>query len=397
MSLERGLREVLVGAGHWKNRMRLLVIMATHSPWSQSVAASLTALGHEVHVVDMEKGSRRGLVNASIAGIRDDFNRFQGRVAGVHFLTTPVSGNLRYLLAAPQLRLLSRRLGVDMALALYGGGFGLLAYLSGIRPYCVYVVGSDVFLATAVARRISRRVFKAAAQVFANGKYLAERSREWAPGARVTELLIGVDTKQFTPADFSRRPVQIICTRGFEPVYNSGAIVRALARLPVGLPEYRMVFTSARNLGLSGAPALAERHLAPAVRARVEFYGGVPYAAILQALSHSHIFVSMSRSDGTATSLLEALGTGLFPVLSDIPQNREWIDRGVGNGRLVPLDDDVALARALADCITHVDRLAAYSEGNRRLVFDRADAERTRLALSVALEEDHVTHLRRRA
>jgi len=377
--------------------MRLLVIMATHSPWSQSVAVSLTALGHEVHVVDVEKGPKGGIGSPTIAGIRDDYNRFQGSVAGVHNLTSPVGGPLRHFWAAPQLRRLFRRLQADMVLTLYGGGFGLMAYLSGVRPYCIYVVGSDVLQASAAARRFNRLAFRAAAQVFANGKYLAERTRAQAPGARVTALLIGVDMGQLAPADFSRRPVQIICTRGFKPVYNSGAIVRSLAKLPVGLPEYRMVFTSARDLGLSGVPALAARHLAPAVRARVEFCGGGSYAAILQALSHSHIFVSMSRSDGTATSLLEALGTGLFPVLSDIPQNREWVDRGVGNGRLVPLDDDDALAEALGDCIAGVDQLAVHSEGNRRMVYERADAERTRLVLSVALEEAHATHLRRRA
>jgi hypothetical protein len=63
----------------------------------------------------------------------------------------------------------------------------------------------------------------------------------------------------------------------------------------------------------------------------------------------------------------------------------------------VPLDDDDALAGALADCIARVDRLAAYSEGNRRKVFDRADARKTRIALSVAVEEALGTHRRWRA
>ena len=365
--------------------MKLLLIMTALCPWSQSVATSLTALGHEVHVVDMKNKPQPGLASASIDGIRDDFNRFRRRMAGVHFLTTPVRGNLCYLWAAPQLRLISRRLGIDMALALYGGGFGLMAYLSGIRPYCVYVVGSDVLLAPPVSRRISRRVYKAAAHVFANGKYLAACTRERAPGARVSELLIGVDTRRFTPADFYKRPVQIICTRGFQALYQNDAIVRALALLPIKLPEYRMIFTSGGEK-LPEVRALADRLLPPAVRGRIEFIEGVSYGTILETLSRSHLFVSMSRSDGTATSLLEALGTGLYPVLSDIPQNREWIDPGVGNGRLVPLDDDAALAGALADCIAGVDQLAVHSEGNRRMVLDRADAQKTRIALSAALE-----------
>jgi glycosyltransferase involved in cell wall biosynthesis len=373
--------------------MRLLVMMATHSPWSQSVATSLAVLGHEVHVVDVEKGPRGGVASPTIAGVRDDYIRFQGSVAGVHTLTSPVGGPLRHLWAAPQLRRLFYRLQADMVLTLYGGGFGLITYLSGVRPYCIYVVGSDVLLASTLAREVNQWTFRAAARVFANGRYLSERTRVQAPNARVTELLLGVDPYQFTQADLSRRPIQIICTRGFDAVHNSGSIVRALARLPVGLPEYRMVFTSAGGR-LPQVRALADRLLPPAVRCLVEFSRGGSYATLLQDLSNSHIFVSMSRSDGTPTSLLEALGTGLYPVLSDIPQNREWIDHSVGNGRLVPLDDDDALAGALADCIAQVDRLAAYSEGNRRMVFDRADARKTRATLSVALEEALAVHRR---
>ena len=179
-------------------------------------------------------------------------------------------------------------------------------------------------------------------------------------------------------------------------MYQNDAIVRALALLPIKLPKYRLIFTSGGEK-LPEVRALADRLIPPAVRARIEFFEGVSYGTILETLSRSPIFVSMSRSDGTATSLLEALGTGLYPVLSDIPQNREWIDPGVGNGRLVPLDDDTALAGALADCIIQVDRLAKSSERNRRMVLDRANAERTRLALSATLEEVHITHLRRRA
>lgn len=366
--------------------MRLLVIMAKHSPWSQSVAVSLSALGHEVHVVDVEKGSRGGIWDPAIAGIRDDYSRFLECIAGVYSLTPPFGGSLRYVWAVPELRRLSRRLEVDMLLTLYGGGFGLLAYLSGIRPYCIYVVGSDVLLASASARQINRRTFRAAEQIFANGRYLADRARAQVPGTHVSSILIGIDTKQFSPADFSRRPIQLICTRGFRELYQNDAIVRALAMLPDGLPEFRMIFTSGGE-GLPSVRALADRLLSPAVRRRVEFLGGVSHGTIRETLSRSHLFVSMSRSDGTATSLLEALGAGLFPVLSDIAQNREWIDRSAGNGRLVSLNDDNALAKVLKECIERIDLCAIHSERNRRMVNERADAGITRLALSEALEE----------
>ena len=56
-------------------------------------------------------------------------------------------------------------------------------------------------------------------------------------------------------------------------------------------------------------------------------------------------------SDGTATSLLEAMSCGLFPILSDIPQNADWVDASRQNGMVIPLDQPQKLADAFAKAI----------------------------------------------
>jgi glycosyltransferase involved in cell wall biosynthesis len=60
----------------------------------------------------------------------------------------------------------------------------------------------------------------------------------------------------------------------------------------------------------------------------------------------SKIWVSIPSSDGTAISLLEAMGYGCIPVVSDLPANREWIQDGV-NGVIVNGHLTEALNRAL--------------------------------------------------
>ena len=63
-------------------------------------------------------------------------------------------------------------------------------------------------------------------------------------------------------------------------------------------------------------------------------------------LAKADIYVSASRSDGTSLSLLEAMAAGAFPVVSDIPANREWLT-GQGDGLLFDVDGD----KMLADCL----------------------------------------------
>jgi glycosyltransferase involved in cell wall biosynthesis len=46
--------------------------------------------------------------------------------------------------------------------------------------------------------------------------------------------------------------------------------------------------------------------------------------------------------------LLEALASGAFPVVTDIPSNREWIADG-DNGLLVPIENENVLAKKIID------------------------------------------------
>ncbi|HBL22529.1 MAG TPA: hypothetical protein DDZ40_00235 [Deltaproteobacteria bacterium] len=365
--------------------MRLLICMPHYSPWAQHLAVMLQSFGHEVHIFDFVDTSNSGYVNSKISGIVSDFERFKTQVSGIHLACPPLKSKLWYALYVRRFARLAREIQAEMVLTLYGGWFALLAYLSGVRPYCVYVVGSDILLSGPVKRRINRVTLKAASRVFANGEYLAAKAQKQAPRAWIEPLLIGINTRAFQLASPPSGPVQLICTRGFQPIYNNEAILRAVARFPSEAPEFRLVFTSGGE-GIRGASSLADKLIRPDLRGRIEFWGGVSYARIVEGLHNSHVFVSLSRSDGTATSLLEALACGLYPVLSDIPQNREWVSEEAANGRLVTLDDDAQLADALLYAIRISCEGRRHAELNRALVHARADAEANQRRLAKALE-----------
>jgi glycosyltransferase involved in cell wall biosynthesis len=247
------------------------------------------------------------------------------------------------------------------------------------------LVGSDVLMAGRLLRAVNRRVLSSASRVFANGEYLATKAAEQVPRARVLPLLIGVDLPSLKRTNFPPGPTRFICTRGFLDVYNNAAIIHAIARLPHDCPDFRMVFVSDGPL-LDRHIELADRMLSPPLRARVEFWGGVSYRRLLDALSESHVFLSMSRSDGTATSILEAMGAGLFPILSDIPQNHALIGPQDRNGILVPLDDHDRLASAMIWAMGNVDVCARFSDRNREVIEQKADAARNRRILAEQLE-----------
>lgn len=359
--------------------------MARFSPWSQQIADSIGSFGHDVHVLDFRHTHDDSLANPALEANRKDYARFASAGCRIHLVDAPVAGRLRHLWMARALRQLVQHEQADVVLTLYGGGLALAAYLSGVRPYCVYVVGSDVLTVGRVGRRINCQTFTRAARVFANGEYLSRRAQEQAPHAAVTSLLIGVDRTQFQQTSPPHEFVQIICTRGFQPVYNNEAIIRAIARIPDDAGNFRVVFTSGGGT-LAACRELADRIVPAGGRSRLCFLGGVSHSRLREELARSHAIISVSRSDGTATSVLEGMASGLYPILSDIPQNRALIRPGESIGTLVPLDDEAALVNALVDVARHAAVRVDAARQNRQFIAARADGRVNRRILASELE-----------
>jgi glycosyltransferase involved in cell wall biosynthesis len=84
----------------------------------------------------------------------------------------------------------------------------------------------------------------------------------------------------------------------------------------------------------------------PALRDRVHLVGRVPHERIEQLMRAADLFVLGSHREGSSFSLIEALATGLTPVVTDIPSLRALTGNGAV-GELWPCGDSGALARAL--------------------------------------------------
>jgi glycosyltransferase involved in cell wall biosynthesis len=273
-----------------------------------------------------------------------------------------------------------------MVLALGGGGFAALTYMSGYRPYAVFTTGSDVLLARGIIRRFNSLILKSAAGVFANGRHLRNKTQELSRRKDVQALCLGADTKRFAPPAHRQAGIHILCTRGFLPVYSNEVLIQALALIPASVPYEKVVFTSSGPT-MDETRRLADNTLPPAIRRRIDFLGGVSAEALVNCLRQGSIFVSMAKSDGTSISLLEAMAAGLFPVLSDIAPNREWIDPDRENGILVPLGQPRALAAALEKAVSDRGLRERASKFNRQLIIEQADSRRNMAVLARQLQQ----------
>lgn len=86
----------------------------------------------------------------------------------------------------------------------------------------------------------------------------------------------------------------------------------------------------------------------PRLRDRVRLLGRVPHERIEQLMRAADLFVLGSHREGSSFSLIEALATGLTPVVTDIPSLRA-LTGGGAVGALWPCGDARSLSTALIE------------------------------------------------
>jgi glycosyltransferase involved in cell wall biosynthesis len=65
------------------------------------------------------------------------------------------------------------------------------------------------------------------------------------------------------------------------------------------------------------------------------------------------------------------MASGLVPIVSDIPGNREWIEEGV-NGFIFPAGDSQALAQRIIWVINNFKDIVKLREKNQRIIREKA-------------------------
>jgi glycosyltransferase involved in cell wall biosynthesis len=121
------------------------------------------------------------------------------------------------------------------------------------------------------------------------------------------------------------------------------------------------------------------------LRARVHLLGRVAHERIEQLMRAADLFVLGSLHEGGSFALIEALATGLSPVVTDIPSSRVLTGNGA-IGQLWPCGDWRALGAALqrsptprADVRAHFDAELSSTAIGRKLyaAYERLIARRT--------------------
>jgi glycosyltransferase involved in cell wall biosynthesis len=256
------------------------------------------------------------------------------------------------------------------------GPIGVMAGKLLRKPLIVTIHGSDLRMAIAgpsVLKRIFVYVCRKAKHIHSVSEMMKREIEEMGISERKISIWpMGVD-EAFLQSGRDRRkrsegyPITILSNRNLLPLYNVSCLIRAIPLVLKEEPEVRFLIAG------EGAEkeSLEEETRRLQVCSATHFLGRIPHEQMPDLLGRTNIFVSTSLSDGTSVSLMEALASGAFPVVTDIPSNREWINDGE-NGFLVPVGSEIKLAGRIVEAIRNVELVERASQRNQKIVREKA-------------------------
>jgi L-malate glycosyltransferase len=348
--------------------LKIALLAAAISPNTRSWAEGLADLGHRVEILTFHP--------EPLAGV------------DVHGFASGAS-KLGYLLQIRQVRSALKQIEPDIVIGYHLPSYGLVAALSWKGPLVLTPAGSDILRPRAKRfpfHQVNRYLSRRADLFVAWAPHMADQLRRLGvPAAKTLVLHRGIDESTFRQKGARSRGhelFQVVSTRSLKPVYDLGTTLEAVALLR----------QSGLDVGLQviGSGPLADelQRLAQSLRiaSAVHFRGYQPPQEVAARLRGADAYLSTSLSDGASSSLFEAMACGAFPVVTDIPANRAWVEHGV-NGCLASAGDPADFAAALKMALTSASSRQAAAERNALIVRERLSRSRNLQAMTRRFRE----------
>jgi glycosyltransferase involved in cell wall biosynthesis len=316
------------------------------------------ALGHEVHLISFKR--------AEIEHVQTHFIS-SGNIA-------VSGGNWKVLLKFREVKKLLDKIKPDILHAHYATSYGVTGALCGFHPYVITALGSDVLISpqrSVIYRMLLKFAFSKADWITAMAGHMRNAMiRMGVPPSKTDTVPFGIDPEIFNDRGRSIPAVKFVITstRNFEPVYNIPHLISAVAIAKEKIPNLQLNMIGAGSLKPGIESMIREKGL----EGQVKFFGKVPQPLIAETLRQSHLFITVSLSDGNNISLNEAMACGAFCIATDIPANTQWIEDGK-NGFLVQVNDVQGLADKIVNSYTDYDELQQRAlPMNKAIIAERA-------------------------
>ena len=252
-----------------------------------------------------------------------------------------------------ELRKWIKEIKPDLIIAYRPTSYGFLAYMLGKKPYIVASQGEKIAWppgqwAYPVKRWMATRAIRGASLIQAWSESMAKDIRLSLNGRKKKILVkprgIFLDRFPFDLKPLEKNEIKGIVTRSLHPEYCIEVVIKAVKILVENGLNFHL------NIAGDGPQRSELESISKelCIEEHINFLGRIPNQQLKSYFKKSHFYLSMPVTEGASASLFEAFASGLFPIVSDLPGNKVWIQQGV-NGYLIPIGDHEKLANRIIE------------------------------------------------
>jgi glycosyltransferase involved in cell wall biosynthesis len=264
---------------------------------------------------------------------------------------------VKWLYFAVFAKIIFKKYKADLVIGYRTTSYGFLAARSGIKPCVIASQGETDIWPKVGFTSILKKMLKNYAclnsdLIHAWGEHMKTSILE--SGVNENKVFVcprGIDIELFQRAKTEieiNKTVKFVSTRSLFPEYNYEVIIKALKIIHDKGYDF--------EYNIAGDGSLKE-HLKQIIKNyklenKVNLLGFVPNIELPGLLTNSHIYLSMPLTEGVSASLFEAMASKCFPIVSNLPANKLFINDGV-NGNLVDVDNYKNLSQKIENVINN--------------------------------------------
>ena len=317
--------------------------------------------GHDVHLVTFDKTEE---------------------IEGVNVQNLRYFSKLAYPFRIIEVEKAVKKIDPDLLHAHYITHHGTYGALTGFRPFVVTAYGSDVLIdpeKSLIKKYAVRYVLRKADLITCDAEHMREAMRRLgAVPEKISLINFGIDTRKFSPSEKSEKlraelgiydSPTVISLRNLNPLYDIESLIKSIPFVLKEIPESKFVIAGrgseetklkelAKSLGVSG---------------NTKFVGFIPNDELPQYLTSMNVYVSTALSDaGISACTAEAMACGLPVIITDVADNKKWVEDGV-NGFIVPIKDPKSLAERIIYLLKNEHVRMKFGKISRKIIEERND------------------------
>jgi glycosyltransferase involved in cell wall biosynthesis len=294
---------------------------------------------------------------------------------GINGIKNRIKRILEFELSFFQIKKIIKQQQPDMVIAERTTSYGFLAALSGVKPVAIAQQGrTDLWPEHSVSlplkRLIQHYAFQKADLIHAWGPIMTCSMQEANVDMNKVMILpkgINLDLFKYNSIQDTTK-INAIVTRSLLPEYRHDIILKAFAILnQKGIDFVLTIVGNGKQL-----PTLKQLAQHLDITDKVIFTGRIPNTALPELLQQSDFYISMPITEGVSASLFEAMASGCYPLVSDIPGNQSWITHQK-NGQLIAVDNYKMLAEELIWSFENMEYRTKAVLKNRKFVEENTD------------------------